>query len=199
MQAANLSGPDIPVFPLQTVLVPGACLPLKIFETRYLDMVRDCVRDDAGFGVCLILEGAESGRVASHACVGTLARVRDWHTLEGGLLGVVAQGFDRFSIESTRMRDNGLMMATVKWLNEAPVTQVPEAYQLLADIVARFMDKLAAQYPGFEKAWLDDANWVAYRLTELLPIRNLERQGLLELDDPLDRLQRLLELLPRFQ
>jgi hypothetical protein len=70
---------------------------------------------------------------------------------------------------------------------------------LLADIVARFMDKLEAQYPGFEKDWLADASWVGYRLTELLPIKNLERQGLLELDDPLDRLQRLLEILPRFQ
>lgn len=181
------------------MLVPGACLPLKIFETRYLDMVRDCVRDDTGFGVCLILEGAEAGRTSSHACIGTVARVRDWHSLEDGLLGVVAQGFDRFSIESTRMRDNGLMMASVKWLKEAPATPVPEAYQLLADIVARFMDKLEDQYPGFEKAWLADASWVGYRLTELLPIKNLERQGLLELDDPLDRLQRLLEILPRFQ
>lgn len=194
-----LPGPDIPVFPLQTVLVPGACLPLKIFETRYLDMIRDCIRDDAGFGVCLILEGAETGRAASHACIGTLARVRDWHSLEGGLLGVVAQGFDRFSIGSTRMRDNGLMMAAVSWLDEAPTTPVPEQFQLLADIVARFMDKLEAQYPGFEKDWLADASWVGYRLTELLPIKNLERQGLLELDDPLDRLQRLLEILPRFQ
>jgi hypothetical protein len=76
---------------------------------------------------------------------------------------------------------------------------VPEEYQLLADIVARFMDKLEDQYPGFEKAWLAEASWVGYRLTELLPIKNLERQGLLELDDPLDRLQRLLEILPRFQ
>jgi hypothetical protein len=190
---------SIPIFPLQTVLVPGAYLPLQIFEPRYLDMVRDCVRDDSGFGVCLIMGDGGAGQAAGHACVGTLARVRDWHTLKNGLLGITTQGQQRFSITATRMRDNGLMMAEVRWLDEAPRTPLPTEYQLLGDIVGRFMDKLESHYPGFERSWLEDANWVGYRLTELLPIRNLERQGLLELDDPLQRLQHLLELLPRFQ
>jgi len=191
--------PVIPIFPLQTVLVPGGYMPLQIFEPRYLDMVRDCVRDDSGFGVCLILEGSEAGQVTGHACVGTLARVRDWNTLENGLLGVTTQGHERYRIGATRMRDNGLMMAEVSWLPESPFTPVPAEYQLLSEIVARFMDKLEENYPGFERAWLQNANWVGYRLAELLPLRNLERQGLLELDDPLRRLQQLLEVLPRFQ
>ncbi|NND45863.1 MAG: peptidase S16 [Xanthomonadales bacterium] len=189
----------MPMFPLQTVLVPGGYMPLQIFEPRYLDMVRDCVRDDSGFGVCLIMEGAETGQAQGHACVGTVARVRDWNTLENGLLGVTTQGFERFTIHATRMRDNGLMVADVQWRPEANGVAVPDEYQLLSEIVARFMDKLEANYPGFERGWLQDASWVGYRLTELLPIRNLERQGLLELDDPLERLQRLLEMLPRFQ
>lgn len=197
----DMRGADavIPMFPLQTVLVPGGHLPLQIFEPRYLDMVRDCVRDDSGFGVCLILEGSEAGQVAGHACVGTLARVRDWNTLKNGLLGITTQGHERFSILSTRMRDTGLMLAEARWRTEAEATPVPPEHQLLADIVGRFMDKLEGNYPGFERAWLGDANWVGYRLTELLPIRNLERQGLLELDDPLERLQQLLEMMPRFQ
>lgn len=189
----------IPIFPLQTVLVPGGYLPLQIFEPRYLDMVRDCVRDDSGFGVCLILEGNEAGQVSGHTRVGTLARVRDWNTLENGLLGITTKGHQRYSILSTRMRDTGLMLAEVRWLPEAKATTVPAEHQLLAEIVGRFMDKLEGNYPGFERAWLEDANWVGYRLTELLPIRNLERQGLLELDDPVERLQRLLEMMPRFQ
>lgn len=191
--------PVIPMFPLQTVLVPGGFMPLQIFEPRYLDMVRDCVRDDSGFGVCLILEGTEAGHVTGHACVGTLARVRDWNTLENGLLGITTQGHERFRITSTRMRDNGLMMAEVDWLPEPPRAPLPAQYQLLAEIVARFMDKLDGNYPGFERGWLEDAGWVGYRLTELLPLKNLERQGLLELDDHQERLQQLLELLPRFQ
>ena len=189
----------IPIFPLQTVLVPGGFLPLKIFEQRYLDMIRDCVRDDSGFGVCLILDGTSAQEAAHHACVGTMARIRDWNTLEGGLLGIVAHGQQRFSIEATRMRDNGLMMADVSDKPEASAVEVPEEMHLLSEIVARFMDKLDANYPDFDKDKLQDAAWVGYRLAELLPIRNLERQALLEMDDPLERLQSLLRILPRFQ
>ncbi|NNE04891.1 MAG: LON peptidase substrate-binding domain-containing protein [Xanthomonadales bacterium] len=189
----------VPIFPLQTVLVPGGFLPLKIFEQRYLDMIRDCVRDDSGFGVCLILDGTEAGKAAHHACVGTLARIRDWNSLEGGLLGIVAQGLDRFTIDATRMRDNGLMIADVTTLPEAPRVEVPEAMHLLAEIVARFMDKLDANYPDFEKDKLQDASWVGYRLAELLPIRNLERQAMLEMHDPVERLESVLKILPRFQ
>ena len=172
---------------------------MKIFEPRYLDMIRDCVRDESGFGVCLILEGGETARASEHTRVGTLARIRDWNTLDGGLLGIVAQGHDRYSIQTTRMRDNGLMIADVKWMTEPEPVTIPDELQLLAEIVARFMDKLDTNYPDFCRLKLDDAAWVGYRLTELLPIRNLERQALLELDDPIERLESLLRILPRFQ
>lgn len=190
---------EIPLFPLHTVLVPGGFLPLQIFEPRYLDMVRDCVRDESGFGVCLILEGAEAGGVSQHARVGTLARVRDWHTMDNGLLGITTQGHERFAIRTTRMRDNGLMIGAVDWLEEPRPVEIPDECLLLSEIVDRFMDKLSANYPNYDGGKLEDASWVGYRLTELLPLKNLERQGLLELSDPVQRLQRLMEILPRFQ
>lgn len=190
---------EIPVFPLQTVLVPGGFLPLQIFEPRYLDMVRDCVRDDVGFGVCLVLEGVVSKGEAQHTRVGTLARVYDWHNMENGLLGVSTRGHGKFHIQSTRARDNGLMMADVEWLVEPAGVPVPDSCLLLSSFVDRLMDKLSANYPEFDRSHLDDAGWVGYRLTELLPLKNLERQGLLELDNPIQRLERLLEIIPRFQ
>lgn len=189
---------EIPLFPLHTVLVPGGFLPLQIFEPRYLDMVRDCVRDDSGFGVCLILDGAEAGKAAQHARIGTLARVRDWHTMETGLLGITAQGQGRFTIRSTRMRDNGLMIGVIEWLDDQATEGMPDDCMLLSGIVDRFMDKLSANYPDYDGGKLEDASWVGYRLTELLPLKNLERQGLLELNDPVGRLHRLLKILPRF-
>lgn len=190
---------DIAIFPLQTVLVPGACLPLQIFEPRYLDMVRDCVKFDQGFGVCLVLETSGPASASQHVRVGTLARIRDWNTLPNGLLGVTSQGHERFRIESTRMRDNGLMIATVSWFPARARVRIPVEKLLLSDIVGRFMDKLSANYPDFEQASLEDADWVGFRLTELLPLKNLERQGLLEMEDPLERLDQLIRLLPRFQ
>ncbi|NIM71454.1 MAG: peptidase S16 [Xanthomonadales bacterium] len=189
----------MPLFPLNTVLVPGGFLPLRIFEPRYLDMVRECARNDNGFGVCLILSGGESGSPPEHVATGTLARIRDFHTLEDGLLGITAEGGELFRIESTRSRDNGLLLATVQWETPVEQAEVPTHYLLLANIVAKFMEKLSANYPSFHSQSLEDAAWVGFRLVELLPLRNLERQALLELRDPLDRLQRLVEILPRFQ
>lgn len=189
---------SIPVFPLQTVLVPGGFLPLQIFEPRYLEMVRDCVRDNHGFGVCLVMKNDGPRSTSQHARIGTLACIRDWNTLENGLLGITAQGQKRFLIESTKMRDNGLMIASVQWLDRCEPLPIPDSHLLLATFVERFMDKLASNYPDYDGSQLEDADWVGYRLTELLPLKNLERQGLLELSDPLERLQSLLELLPRF-
>lgn len=189
----------IPVFPLNTVLVPGGFLPLQIFEQRYLDMVRDCVSNDSGFGVCLIMDNAGPQSRSHHAKIGTLARIRDWNTLENGLLGITAQGHQRFIIRSTRMRDNGLMIANVEWLAEPLKTDVPDSQLLLSTIAGRLMDKLEANYPDYSKSHLEDADWVAYRLTELLPLKSTERQSLLELDDPVQRLQVLMGIIPRFQ
>jgi Lon protease-like protein len=194
-----LSTFEIPLFPLRTVLVPGGHLPLRIFEPRYLDMVRDCSRNDRGFGVCLLFRGSETGPTRQHARTGTLARIRDFHTNDSGLLCITAQGYERFTIEQTRTRDNGLLVAAVTWLDEAAEVVLPEDYYLLSRIVERFMEKVGPNYPDYRPALLDDAVWVGYRLTELLPLTNAERLGLLELNDPLARLQILLETLPRFQ
>jgi len=90
---------DIPLFPLNTVLFPGGPLSLRIFEPRYLDLVRDCTRNGSGFGVCLILQGREAGEPAVPAAVGTFARIVDFYTLSDGLLGIRAEGGERFRVE----------------------------------------------------------------------------------------------------
>ena len=64
----------IPLLPLRTVLFPQGLLPLRIFETRYLDMIRRVMREDSGFGVALILDGAEIGKIGEVAM---------WHLREG--------------------------------------------------------------------------------------------------------------------
>jgi Lon protease-like protein len=190
---------EIPLFPLGLVLVPGGYLPLRIFEQRYLDMVRDASRDDSGFGVCLVSQDPDQAQTAEHARTGTLARIRDFYTMEDGLLGITAQGHQRFRIKRTRVRDNGLLLGAVEWLEEPEPLAVPAQYEVLSKIVANFMEQLADHYPDYAASWLDDAGWVGYRLTELLPLENEEKQILLELQDPVQRLQALLEALPRFQ
>lgn len=190
---------DIPIFPLHTVLFPDGYLKLRIFEQRYIDMVRECSLKACDFGVCLINNQEDSNRPANHMRVGTTAEICDFSTLGDGLLGITAHGRQKFIISKTRMRDNGLLMAEVKILDQTALIDVPEEYSVLSMITARFMEQMSSNYPSFQPQHLQDANWIGYRLAELLPLDINEKQVLLQLSDPLERLQMLVEVLPRFQ
>lgn len=190
---------EIPLFPLRTVLFPGGHLPLRIFEQRYLTLIRDCARTDSGFGVCLINEGEEAVAPVKTAQVGTHAQLVDWYTLEDGLLGVSTVGTLRFTIRNSWQQEDGLYRALVDILPEPPACPLPEAYSVLGDVLARFMEKVGDRYPGYSEEKLQDAVWVGYRLSELLPLSGIEKQHLLEFSDPIERLQNLLDTLPRFQ
>lgn len=190
---------EIPLFPLRTVLFPGSYLPLRIFEQRYLTMVRDCARNDTGFGVCLIREGEEAVSPVKTAQLGTYAEIVDWYTLEDGLLGVAAVGTTRFKTDHVWQQEDGLFRAQIELVPEAGQTAVPEAYSVLCDVLAKFMEKVSHQYPDYVPEKLQDASWLGYRLAELLPLSGVEKQHLLELSDPLERLQNLLDIMPRFQ
>lgn len=190
---------DLPLFPLGTVLYPGGQLPLRIFEPRYLDMVRECARTGGAFGVCLILEGAEAGAPARPAAVGTLARIIDFHNREDGLLGIVTEGAERFRVSRTRVRSNGLVRGDVElWPQEMP-QQVPVELALLPSILERLIENMAPQWRLAPRTSYDDASWVGFRLAELLPLQPDERQHMLEITDPLRRLAELRDILPRFQ
>ncbi len=190
---------EVPLFPLRTVLFPDGYLQLRIFEQRYLDMVRNCASSDSGFGVCLIMEGEEAVAPVRTAETGTLAHIVDWYTLEDGLLGVSAIGTSRFVIRQTRKQKDGLLLAQVALLPEPARSDVPPNYSVLCQVLDRFMEKVGQNYPSFTPESLQDAAWVGYRLSELLPLSVVEKQQLLEMDDPIARLQDLLEILPRFQ
>lgn len=192
-----MSASELPLFPLRVVLYPGAHLPLRIFERRYLDLVRDCARTDSGFGVCLVMDDDDGP--AGHARIGTLAKIRDWYTLEDGLLGITAEGGARFAVRETRARDNGLLIGAVDWLGEPPRVTVPEEFAVLSQVAGRFIEQLGEHYPDHHPDDLQDAAWVGYRLAEWLPLEPAEKQALLELNDPLERLRALLGILPRFQ
>lgn len=194
-----MNASDIPLFPLNTVLFPGGVLNLRVFERRYLDLVRDCSRNGAGFGVCLILQGREAGEPATPAAFGTLARIVDFYTSPDGLLGISAEGAQRFHVERTRVRDNGLVHGEVSFLEDDAAVEIPPEFLLLVTILERLLEKARGPHAGVARAQFDDASWVGFRLAELLPIENRERQQLLQLGAPLERLAQLMQYLPRFQ
>jgi len=197
--SANTPPVSLPLFPLNAVLVPGAQLQLRIFEPRYLDLVRQCGRDDSGFGVCAILEGNESGAPAIPAALGTEARIVDFTTLPDGLLGITVQGGRRFHVERTRVRDNGLIVADVAWLSEPAASPLAVEYDLLASLLRRLIEHMGGVHARADAAAYEDASWISWRLAELLPIALADRQVLLQESDPETRLQHLLELIQRLQ
>jgi uncharacterized protein len=190
---------DLPLFPLSTVLFPGGRLDLRIFERRYLDLIRDCTRTGSPFGVCLIVRGHEAGQPALPAAFGTTARIEDFSTLPDGLLGIVARGDRRFHVERTRVRDNGLIVARVALEQPEPVQPVPAEYGVLTTILARLAEQIGGELGEAAQARFDDAAWVAFRLAEQLPLENEERQQLLQEASPAARLALLAHWLPRFQ
>ncbi|CAM5246838.1 LON peptidase substrate-binding domain-containing protein [Rhodanobacter lindaniclasticus] len=190
---------NIPLFPLSSVLFPGGRLHLRIFEPRYLDLVRECCRDGSPFGVCLILAGRESGEPAVPAAIGTLARISDFQRDEDGLLGIVAEGGARFRVSRSRVRVDGLLRGNAeRWPGE-PAQQVPVEFALLQSILERLVETMAPHWRHAPRSDYEDASWLGFRLAELLPLDTGEQQRMLELTDPLRRLAELRDILPRFQ
>jgi Lon protease-like protein len=182
----------IPLFPLNIVLFPEGPLPLRIFETRYVDMVRRCMREDAGFGVVLIREGSEVGHAETYD-VGTMAKITDFDPLPDGLLGLSCVGQQRFRIVKRSRQADGLNLGDVEWLVPEATVLVPERHARLASLLQSVLPQLGEVYADIEMR-LDDAAWVGHRLAEILPIPLADKQTYLELDDPVQRLDALAPL-----
>lgn len=190
---------DLALFPLNTVLFPGGQLALRIFEARYLDLVRECSHKGLGFGINLILEGEEVGAPALPAAVGCEARIADFSASPEGLLMLSVQGRRRFRVLRSRVRDNGLIVAEVNWLDSLDGRTVQPEHQLLSLLLRRIVERAGPPHDQVDKACFDDAEWVGWRLAEWLPLSSPQRQSLLQESDPHQRLQQLVELIPDYQ
>lgn len=186
--------PDtLPLFPLKTVLFPGGVLPLRVFEPRYMDMVTRCMREHTPFGVCLIAAGEEVGEAAVPHPVGTEALIERWDMEQPGVLELLVRGGRRFRIVDHELERDGLLVGSVRWLEEPPAEPVPVAQAELLPLLRSIVEELGDRLPPPHD--FDDAAWVGARYIELLPIPLLAKQKLLELDDILSRLEILQQFL----
>jgi Lon protease-like protein len=186
LSAGPKPGETVPIFPLATVLYPGMRLPLKIFEQRYMDMAKACLKLDSAFGVCLVREGEEVGVPAVPEEVGCLARIREWDMETVGILKVQAEGLERFRLLSTKVTRSGLILGDIERIAAEEAVQAPELAQS-ADFVRKVVGALGSSRFAQPHRY-DDASWVGFRLSEILPLRNDVKQKLLELTDPRARL-----------
>ena len=169
------------LFPLNTVMFPGSILSLQIFEQRYLNLIKDCMKQETGFVTVLISEGKEVGSTPQIYCTGCYVDIIDWDTLPYGLLGISIQAKHRVRLSNSSVKDDGLLLAEANPIkstldNKPPL---PEAFKPLPETLKQLLNHpFAAQYKN--KVDFKNTADVCYRLSELLPISNKQKQLLLE-------------------
>jgi len=196
---------SLPLFPLGTVLFPGGVLPLRIFEVRYLDMIGKCHKAGAPFGVVSLTQGREVRQPGAHeafSAVGTLATISELDSPQPGLLMIRCTGEQRFRITASDQLRHGLWVADVQRMDADMAVAVPPDLQGTADALAKLIDTLQKRAPDeplpLAPPWqLDDCGWVANRWCELLPLPLELKQRLMELDNPLVRLELVSDVLAR--
>lgn len=193
------------IFPLNTVLFPGGVLPLRVFEARYMDMVRDCMRNKTTFGVCLIKQGSEIARkpgvAATPEAVGCTAEITDWDMRELGVLNITTVGRERFRIVERTVESNGLIRAQIEPIEPDEREAVSDDRAGCALLLSRMIDELEhareqeppeegdkRAFPFAEPYRLDDAGWVSNRLCEVLQVPLKAKQKLMELQSGRERL-----------
>jgi uncharacterized protein len=196
--AAAVTSAGAPLFPLSTVLFPGGPLPLRIFETRYVDMVRYCMRQSCPFGVMLIRAGSEVGAQSTGemSLVGTTARIVDFSSLPDGLLGITCIGERKFSVTKHWQQSDGLHLGDIEFAAREQRIDLPGEFLHLGELLRKVLPELGELYSNVPKHF-SDASWVGCRLAEILPMSLAEKQYCLELDDPVARLARLNPLIRR--
>ncbi|PKV14260.1 LON peptidase substrate-binding domain-containing protein [Xanthomonas prunicola] len=186
----------LPLFPLHSVLLPGAAMGLRVFERRYLDLVRESGRNGTSFGVCLILDGTEVGAPATPAAFGTEVRIEDFDVGADGVLVLRLRGTRRFHVQRSRIRDNGLVVGEVSWCEPDSDDELRPEHSLLATVLERMLEQVGGEFASVGPGLLDQAAWVGWRLAELLPLTEQQRLSLLQQDDPHQRLDQLLAWMP---
>ncbi|MDO9403334.1 MAG: LON peptidase substrate-binding domain-containing protein [Polaromonas sp.] len=211
-EALTLS--SLPLFPLGTVLYPGGLLPLRIFEVRYLDMVSKCHKTGAPFGVVSLIEGSEVRRPGAGPAgdgfanevfnaTGTLATIAEFSVPQPGLMVIRCTGAQRFRISRREKLKHGLWIADVTRLDDDTAVAVPEDLQPAANALGKLIQTLqqrqvsGEEMPLLPPYQLDDCGWVANRWCELLPMPLELKQRLMELDNPLVRLELVSDILER--
>ncbi len=188
---------EIPLFPLQLVLFPGGRFDLQIFERRYIDLVRDCMRTESGFGICLIKKGMETMEPGTQQTIhrtGTYAKIIDWDQLSNGLLGITVEGSVKFNIEDCWAADSGVLTARVEFSENDSVGKEVIAIDDDLAVLSQLLQNLESHPLVEQKNLIIDYDnlWdLGWRLAELIPIENEKKQFLLELDDPWERIENI--------
>lgn len=193
----------IPLFPLGTILFPDGIIALKIFEARYLDMIKQCLREKTEFGVVSIIKDSTTTSEdisLSFSEIGTLAQIEDFDPIQPALYMTKSFGTQRFKLVNCQQESNGLWMGDVELLENDPLIPIPQEHQrvakLLDDIISVIQSEdLLGEAPFRKPFKVDDCGWVSNRLAELLPISLAQKNHLLAQTNPRIRLDLVTEII----
>lgn len=185
---------NIPLFPLNTVLLPGGPLPLRVFEPRYLDMVSHSMKNDSPIGVVLIKKGFEVGPAPDIHDIGTMAKVTYWHQRSDGLLGITLTGQQRFKIREINVNGSQVIMADIELLENLPASSISDENSHLLPILEKILEQLGPPFKTMPRN-MDNVEWVSARLLELLPADLSVKQALLESNNIEERLAKIESIL----
>lgn len=194
----------VPLFPLGTVLFPDGVIALKIFETRYLDMIKRCLREKTEFGVVSIVNSTEPDLENSSepifSTIGTLASIEDFDPIQPALYMTKSIGTQRFSLLSTKQEADGLWMGEITLIKNDPLIPVPHEHQKVSELLDEIIsviqsEDLLGDAPFKRPYKTDDCGWVSNRFAELLPISLAQKNHLLAQSNPRIRLDLITEII----
>lgn len=193
----------IPLFPLGTILFPDGVIALKIFEARYLDMIKQCMREKTEFGVVSIINNSDASEEDISLCfskIGTLAQIEDFDPVQPALYMTKSFGTQRFKLISSQQEANGLWIGEVELLENDPLMPIPQEHQKVAELLAGIIsliqsEDLLGDAPFKKPFKVDDCGWVSNRLAELLPLTLAQKNHLLAQTNPRIRLDLITEII----
>ena len=184
----------IPIFPLKSIILPGGQFPLRIFERRYLDMIRDSLKTNSGFVIALTKKDADYiSSVHDYACY---VEIVDWSQLDGGLLGITVEGKSLVTLSNCKLDETNLLRGDAQQIKSSIDHLIPQKYQILSKFYRKIYPEIKA-YIFHNKSKYNDANWIGFRLIECLPIEISDKADLIATNEPLDRLEKILHIVKR--
>ncbi|MBU3736935.1 MAG: peptidase S16 [Methylobacterium sp.] len=197
MPAIPMSRYSLPLFPLNVVSFPGGLMPLRIFETRYLDMVRSCLRNKTQFGLVAAMSAPaqrKSEGLPFHR-IGTRLEIIEADVIELGMMHIRCRAEQRFRVLGAQQQGDGLWLGEVEDLPEESALDIPADLESTGSFLKQLMESLVeqgveeSQLPFLKPYRFDDCAWVSGRWCEILAIPLGDKQRMLELDSPLVRLE----------
>ncbi len=180
------------MFPLGSVLFPGAVLPLQVFESRYRALVADVTQADGRFGVVLINRGHEVGGGDERTQVGTIAEIVRNGEAEDGRILLVAVGRERIRITEW-LEDDPYPQAMVEPFVDGEIGDDIETALRRTAAARRKLLALAIEMGAYgqnlDMDLPDDPNAAVWSLCEAAPMGSFDRQQLLEISDARERLR----------